>query len=104
VRERIEYRFRVSSAAVFTLYSYSKTLEYHLEYATADSLSGSTRSGEFARQRSIPCDRNAGVPPRSLLCSILIGTGSILTSFKRLSLTLTSSKRLSLTCEATVRL
>jgi hypothetical protein len=24
----IEYRFRVSSAAVFTLYSYSKALEY----------------------------------------------------------------------------
>jgi hypothetical protein len=34
----IEYRFRVPSAAVFTLYSYSKTLEYHLEYATAGSL------------------------------------------------------------------
>jgi hypothetical protein len=31
VRERIEYRFRVSSAAVFTLYSYSKALEYHLD-------------------------------------------------------------------------
>jgi hypothetical protein len=34
VRERIEYRFRVPSAAVFTLYSYSKSLEY----ATAGSL------------------------------------------------------------------
>jgi hypothetical protein len=34
----IEYRFRVPSAAVFTLYSYSKTLEYRLEYATAGSL------------------------------------------------------------------
>jgi hypothetical protein len=34
----IEYRFRVSNAAVFTLYSYSKALEYHIEYATADSL------------------------------------------------------------------
>jgi hypothetical protein len=34
----IEYRFRVPNAAVFTLYSYSKTLEYRLEYATADSL------------------------------------------------------------------
>jgi hypothetical protein len=32
VRERIEYRFRVPSAAVFTLYSYSKALEYYLEY------------------------------------------------------------------------
>jgi hypothetical protein len=32
VRERIEYRFRVPSAAVFTLYSYSKALEYPLEY------------------------------------------------------------------------
>jgi hypothetical protein len=34
----IEYRFRVPSATVFTLYSYSKALEYRLEYATADSL------------------------------------------------------------------
>jgi hypothetical protein len=40
VRERIEYRFRVPSAAVFTLYSYSKILEYRLEYATAGSLTG----------------------------------------------------------------
>jgi hypothetical protein len=38
VRERIEYRFIVPSAAVFTLYSYSKTLEYRLEYTTAGSL------------------------------------------------------------------
>jgi hypothetical protein len=34
----IEYRFRVPSAAVFTLYSYSKALEYPLEYLTAGSL------------------------------------------------------------------
>jgi hypothetical protein len=32
VRERIEYRFRVPSAAVFTLYSYFKPLEYHFKY------------------------------------------------------------------------
>jgi hypothetical protein len=32
VRERIEYRFRVPSTTVFTLYSYSKVLEYPLEY------------------------------------------------------------------------
>jgi hypothetical protein len=38
VRERIEYRFRVSSAAVFTLYSYSKALEYHFRVSTAGSL------------------------------------------------------------------
>jgi hypothetical protein len=38
VRERIKYRFRVPSAAVFTLYSYSKALEYRLQYATAASL------------------------------------------------------------------
>jgi prepilin signal peptidase PulO-like enzyme (type II secretory pathway) len=38
VRERIEYRFRVPSAAIFTLYSYSKVLEYPLEYPTAGSL------------------------------------------------------------------
>jgi hypothetical protein len=34
----IEYRFRVPSAAVFTLYSYSKALKYPLEYPTAGSL------------------------------------------------------------------
>jgi hypothetical protein len=33
----IEYYFRVPNAAIFTLYSYSKTLEYHLEYPTAGS-------------------------------------------------------------------
>jgi hypothetical protein len=35
----IEYRFRVSSAAVFTLYSYSKALEYRFRVPTAGSLS-----------------------------------------------------------------
>jgi hypothetical protein len=35
----IEYRFRVPSATVFTLYSYSKSLEYRLQYATTASLS-----------------------------------------------------------------
>jgi hypothetical protein len=34
----IEYRFRVPSVAIFTLYSYSKALEYPLEYLTAGSL------------------------------------------------------------------
>jgi hypothetical protein len=29
----IEYRFRVPNAVVFTLYSYSKALEYPLEYS-----------------------------------------------------------------------
>jgi hypothetical protein len=38
VRERIEYRFRVPSAAVFTLYSYSKGLEYRFRVPTAGSL------------------------------------------------------------------
>jgi hypothetical protein len=35
----IEYRFRVHNAAVFTLYSYSKALEYHFGVPTAGSLS-----------------------------------------------------------------
>jgi hypothetical protein len=35
----IEYRFRVPSAVVFTLYLYSKALEYHFRVPTADSLS-----------------------------------------------------------------
>jgi hypothetical protein len=39
----IEYRFRVPSATVFTLYSYSKALEYPLEYPTADSLKSRRR-------------------------------------------------------------
>jgi hypothetical protein len=34
----IKYRFRVTSAAVFTLYSYSKALEYRFRVPTADSL------------------------------------------------------------------
>jgi hypothetical protein len=34
----IEYRFRVPNAAVFTLYSYSKTLEYRFRVPTAGSL------------------------------------------------------------------
>jgi hypothetical protein len=38
VRERIEYRFRVLSAVVFTLYSYSKALEYRFRVPTAGSL------------------------------------------------------------------
>jgi hypothetical protein len=38
VRERIEYRFRVPSAAVFTLYSYSKALKYRFRVPTAGSL------------------------------------------------------------------
>jgi hypothetical protein len=38
VRERIEYYFRVPSAAVFTLHSYSKVLEYLFRVPTAGSL------------------------------------------------------------------
>jgi hypothetical protein len=34
----IKYRFRVPSAAVFTLYSYSKPLEYRFRVSTAASL------------------------------------------------------------------
>jgi hypothetical protein len=34
VKEKIEYRFRVSSTTVFTLYLYSKFLEYRIEYVT----------------------------------------------------------------------
>jgi hypothetical protein len=43
VRERIQYRFRVPSAADFTLYSYSKALEYHFKVPTARSLRPSRR-------------------------------------------------------------
>jgi hypothetical protein len=42
----IEYRFRVTSAVIFTLYSYSKFLEYHLEYATTASLSKAGEGGQ----------------------------------------------------------
>jgi hypothetical protein len=38
VRERIEYRFRVLSAVIFTLYSYSKALEYGFRVSAAGSL------------------------------------------------------------------
>jgi hypothetical protein len=37
VRERIEYYFRVPSAAVFTLYLYCKALEYRFRVPTAVS-------------------------------------------------------------------
>jgi cellulose synthase/poly-beta-1,6-N-acetylglucosamine synthase-like glycosyltransferase len=48
VRERIEYRFRVLSATVFTLYSYSKALEYRFRVPTTGSLSyGFPRGGVF---------------------------------------------------------
>jgi hypothetical protein len=40
----IEYRFRVPSIAIFTLYSYSKPLEYPLEYPTAGSLSADSQT------------------------------------------------------------
>jgi hypothetical protein len=38
VREKIEYRFRVLNTIIFTLYSYSKTLEYNFRVSTAGSL------------------------------------------------------------------
>jgi hypothetical protein len=47
VRERIEYRFRVSSATVFTLYSYSKVLEYRFRVSTAGSLRTNDTSCRF---------------------------------------------------------
>jgi hypothetical protein len=34
----IEYRFKVPIAAIFTLYSYSKALEYPFRVPTVDSL------------------------------------------------------------------
>jgi hypothetical protein len=46
VRERIEYRFRVPSAAVFTLYSYSKVLEYRFRVPTAAGLMRKRKMGE----------------------------------------------------------
>jgi hypothetical protein len=57
VRERIEYRFRVPSAAVFTLYSYSKALEYRFRVPTAGSLnkkSEGTSAGGQATIRVVP--------------------------------------------------
>jgi hypothetical protein len=38
VRESIEYRFRVPSVTVFTLYLYSKAVEYRFRVSTAGSL------------------------------------------------------------------
>jgi hypothetical protein len=62
VRERIEYRFRVPSAAVFTLYSYSKALEYRLRVSTAGSLKG---QGEVVSSLLLSCRGG----PMSLLAS-----------------------------------
>jgi hypothetical protein len=53
VRERIEYRFRVSSAAVFTLYLYSKALEYRFRVTTAGSLRWQNFWGEILAALSL---------------------------------------------------
>jgi hypothetical protein len=42
----IEYRFRVPSAAVFTLYSYSKSLEYYFRVSTCILSSSSDSAGK----------------------------------------------------------
>jgi hypothetical protein len=52
VRERIEYRFRVPSAAVFTLYSYSKALEYPTASSLTSVKADSTFSGPSC---AVPC-------------------------------------------------
>jgi hypothetical protein len=57
----IEYHFRVLSATVFTLYSYSKTLEYRLEYATAGGLT------------SLPAPSVPSLPVLSLKIKKIIG-------------------------------
>jgi hypothetical protein len=49
----IEYRFRVPSAAVFTLYSYSKVLDYPFRVPTAGSLTARLFSGSA----SCSCER-----------------------------------------------
>jgi hypothetical protein len=49
VRERIEYRFRVPSAAVFTLYSYSKGLEYRFRVSSAGSLTRKSGDSDSVR-------------------------------------------------------
>jgi hypothetical protein len=51
VREKIEYRFRVPSAAVFTLYSYSKALEYRFRVPTAGSLRREEGAADASRRR-----------------------------------------------------
>jgi hypothetical protein len=68
----IEYRFRVPSTAVFTLYSYSKTLEYHLEYTTAGSLNRS-----IWKERSAKSFGNPGTPPMSLVVWTFAGYRSL---------------------------
>jgi hypothetical protein len=59
VRERIEYRFRVPSAAIFTLYSYSKALEYRFRVPTAGSLI--TRNGNAIHLMNIINNKWQGV-------------------------------------------
>jgi hypothetical protein len=61
VSEKIEYHFRVSNAAVFTLYSYSKALEYLLFF-----LSLSTGS-PTAVSDVPPCGRHVG-PDVATVC------------------------------------
>jgi hypothetical protein len=48
----IEYRFRVPNATVFTLYSYSKALEYHFRVPTAGSLRAARPAEDGSWRRS----------------------------------------------------
>jgi hypothetical protein len=49
----IEYRFRIPNAAVFTLYSYSKALEYPLEYPLRVVLKGLEQAAVMGLQHVI---------------------------------------------------
>jgi hypothetical protein len=51
VRERIEYRFKVPSVVVFTLYSCSKALEYRFRVSTTGSLIARLGSQHWFAQR-----------------------------------------------------
>jgi hypothetical protein len=61
----IEYHFRVSSATVFTLYSYSKALEYRFKVPTAGSLKIRLRAWTSVARRR-PSRDHSVVPPKLL--------------------------------------
>jgi hypothetical protein len=66
----IEYRFRVPSAAVFTLYLYSKALEYRFRVSAVGSLTNGGEKNAGARFQARQ-DRQMRSQLRSCLAHVL---------------------------------
>jgi hypothetical protein len=87
MREIIKYRFRISNAAVFTLYSFYKDLEYTFRVPATGSLSGSVwtalaRAGLQIRSSSSSHEPNGCGVVSACTCSmwtaLLCSCGAVL--------------------------